>query len=294
MSNRFPRRHVLRAAGALAAAGAVPAVLAGGVLAARGQDATTATGSRRMRQWAMAIDLRKCEGCVTQGKPPQCTEGCNAEHFVPRGQEWIQVFKVEEPAGGTFFMPRPCMNCENAPCLNVCPVGATYRNPEGVILVNHDRCIGCRLCMAACPYGARSFNWEQPENPPGATFATYTPEYPVPHRRGTVEKCTLCAHHAEIGKLPSCAAACPMNAIYLADLVEDVATNGKEVVTFSRFRNENHAFRLKEELGTKPRVWYIPGHGQEFGRHTDDERQSMAPRPWEDQEKKTEVNHDHK
>ena len=294
MSTKIPRRRLIQAAGALAAAGAVPGLWATGVVP-RPQEAAgrTQTQSRRLRQWAMVIDLRKCEGCVTQDKAPRCTEGCNAEHFVPEGQQWIRVFEVEEPGGGSYFMPRPCMNCENAPCLNVCPVGATFRNPEGVILVDHERCIGCRLCMAACPYGARSFNWDEPENPPGATFASYTPEYPVPHRRGTVEKCTLCAHHADIGKLPSCADACPMNAIYLGDLQEDVATNGKEVVTLSRFLSENQAFRLKEELGTKPRVWYVPGHGEDFGRHSDDTREPLAPRSWLEQETKIEVNHDH-
>lgn len=180
-------------------------------------------------------------------------------------------------------MPRPCMQCENAPCVNVCPVGASYHSPEGIVLVDHDRCIGCRLCMAACPYGARSFNWEQPENPPGATFATYRPEYPVPHRVGTVEKCMLCAHEVGAGKLPACVSGCPMSAIYLGDLVTDVATNGKEVVTLSRFLAENGGFRLKEELGTRPRVWYLPGHGQEFGRPVDDDRELLPSRSWQEQ-----------
>lgn len=236
---------------------------------------------KKTRQWAMVIDLRKCDGCVSIGKAPQCTEACNAEHFVPEGQEWIRVFEVESE-GGKFFLPRPCMQCENAPCLNVCPVGATFRNEEGVILINHERCIGCRLCMAACPYGARSFNWKQPENPPGAQFSEYSPEYPVPHRVGTVEKCMFCAHRTG-KKLPACVEGCPMNAIYFGDLVEDIATNGKEVVQLSAFIAENNAFRLKEELGTRPRVWYIPGHGEEFGRSADDPRSAENPLSWIDQ-----------
>ncbi|MBI3973800.1 MAG: 4Fe-4S dicluster domain-containing protein [Chloroflexi bacterium] len=237
------------------------------------------------RQWVLVFDLRKCEGCVTQDKPPQCAEACNAEHFVPAGQQWLRVFRVEAPGGNSYFMPRPCMQCENAPCLNVCPVAATYRNAEGVILIDHNRCIGCRMCMAACPYGARSFNWSEPENPPGATFAQYRPEYPVPHRRGTVEKCMLCAHRTKDGKLPACAAGCPMNAVYLGDLVEDSATNGKEVVKLSRFLAENGAFRLKEELGTRPRVWYVRGHGQEYGRPVDDRRLAKEPRAWQELQK---------
>lgn len=282
MSKKLSRRNLLKTAGGVAAtAGA--AWLVSGVIPVGSDDAASANAaSKRARQWAMVIDLRKCDGCVTQDAAPACTEACNAAHFVPEGQQWMRVFTVEEE-GGSYFMPRPCMQCENAPCLNVCPVGATYRNDEGVILINHERCIGCRLCMAACPYGARSFNWDDPENPPGATFAEYSPEYPVPHRRGTVEKCMLCAHNIGAGKLPACAQECPMSAIYLGDLVDDVATNGEEVVHLSRFLSENNAFRLKEELGTRPRVWYIPGHGQEFDRHSDDTREPAEPRGWQEQ-----------
>ena len=238
-------------------------------------------GSRSSHQWAMAIDLRKCDGCVTQGKAPQCAEACNAEHFVPAGQQWMRVMEVNDQSG-SHFLPRPCMHCENAPCLNVCPVGATYRTGEGVVLVNHERCIGCRMCMAACPYGARSFNWSEPENPPGATFAQYSPESPLPHRKGTVEKCTFCADLLKNGKLPACAEKCPMNAIYMGDLVTDVATNGKEVVKLSRLIAEGNAARLKEDLGTRPRVWYIAGHGQEFGRPGNDAREADKPRTWQE------------
>ncbi len=275
MPGHVSRRGFLLTGGA---AGTSLALL-GASVAAGAQ--TPAAGSGGSHQWAMVIDLRKCDGCVTQDKPPQCAEACNAEHFVPAGQQWMRVMKVEEP-GGSHFLPRPCMHCENAPCLNVCPVGATYRTDEGVVLVNHERCIGCRMCMAACPYGARSFNWAEPQNPPGATFAQYSPESPLPHRKGTVEKCTLCAHMLRNGKLPACAEGCPMNAIYLGDLVTDVATNGKEVVKLSRLVAEANGSRLKEDLGTRPRVWYIPGHGQEFGRSSDDPRQAARPSTWQE------------
>ena len=213
----------------------------------------------------MVIDLRKCEGCVTIDKPPQCTEACQKDHGLSEGQTWIKVFEQPLPGGHYFFMPRPCMHCENAPCLNVCPVDATYRDETGNILVDQDRCIGCRLCMAACPYGARYFNWGDPPAAPASPSAQRSPDYPVPQRRGTVGKCMFCAHKTESGGLPACAEGCPMKAIYFGDLLEDVASNGSETVQLSRFLDDNTAFRYKEELGTRPRVWYIPGHGQDSG-----------------------------
>ncbi|GAB4331350.1 MAG: hypothetical protein Kow0010_16690 [Dehalococcoidia bacterium] len=277
---RLSRRRLLQGVGATAvigaAVGAAPLYLAGA-----SAQRSVPTRSRAAHQWGMVIDLRKCEGCVTAGDPPVCTESCNLEHSVPPGQEWIRVVQMEmEEAGHTYFLPLLCQQCEQAPCVNVCPVGATYATAEGVVLIDHEKCIGCRMCMAACPYGARSFNWEQPPNPPEATFGSYSPEYPVPHRRGTVNKCMLCAHLVKDGKLPACAKGCPMFAIYLADLAADLATNGREVVQFSRFIAENSAFRLREGLGTGPRVWYIPGYGQESGRKLGDETPVLPARTW--------------
>ena len=233
----------------------------------------------KVRAWCMVIDLKKCEGCVTIGTPPQCTQACIQGHFVPKGQEWIEVYKVELPGGGTYFLPTPCFQCESAPCVNVCPVGATYHDKDGVVLIDHERCIGCRMCMAACPYHRRFFNWSTPELPPEAAFAEYSPTYPVPAVKGTVIKCMFCAHFLHDGRLPYCVTGCPMKAIYMGDLNEDIASNGLEVVKLSRFLDENNAFRYKEGLGTQPRVWYLPGHGQEFGRSPDDER-PFTPATW--------------
>ncbi|MBI4303584.1 MAG: 4Fe-4S dicluster domain-containing protein [Chloroflexi bacterium] len=225
----------------------------------------------------MVIDLKKCEGCVTIDAPPQCTQACIAGHYVPKGQEWIQVFEVGLPTGGSSFMPTPCFQCENAPCVNVCPVSATYHNEDGIVLIDHRRCIGCRLCMAACPYQRRFFNWTTPELPPEAAFAEYSPFYPVPAVKGTVIKCMFCAHMLEDGKLPLCVTGCPMKALYMGDFIEDFASNGNEVVKLSKFLADNDAFRYKENLGTQPRVWYLPGHGQLLGRKADDPRQFKPP-----------------
>ncbi len=231
----------------------------------------------KVRVWCMVIDLKKCEGCVTIGTPPQCTQACITGHFVPKGQEWIQVYEKELPGGGTYFLPAPCFQCENAPCVNVCPVGATYHDKNGIVLIDHRRCIGCRMCMAACPYQRRFFNWGTPELPPEAAFAEYSPLYPIGGIKGTVSKCVFCPHMLRDGKLPMCVTGCPMKALYMGDLNEDIASNGIEVVKLSKFLDENDAYRYKEELGTQPRVWYLPGHGQLFGRKPDGPQQFKPP-----------------
>lgn len=240
-----------------------------------------ASVEEKVRAWCMIIDLKKCEGCVTIDTPPQCTQACIQGHFVPNGQEWIQVYEVDLPGGGTYFMPTPCFQCESAPCVNVCPVAATYHDKDGVVLVDHHRCIGCRMCMAACPYQRRFFNWGTPELPPEAVFAEYSPLYPVPAVKGTVIKCMFCAHMLRDGKLPYCVTGCPMKALYIGDLNENIASNGVEVVELSKFLDKSNAYRYKEELGTQPRVWYLPGHGQRFGREPDDTREFKPPTwPW--------------
>ena len=249
-----------------------------------GQDKSFAADAETMQKqkvhaWCMVIDLKKCEGCVTIDTPPQCTQACIQGHYAPNGQEWIQVYQVKLPGGGSYFLPTPCYQCENAPCVNVCPVAATYHDKDGVVLIDHHRCIGCRLCMAACPYHRRFFNWTKPELPPEAAFAEYSPLYPVPAVKGTVIKCMFCAHFLANGKLPFCVAGCPMKALYMGDLNQDIASNGAEVVKLSSFLDENNAYRYKEELGTKPRVWYLPGHGQEFGRQASDPR-PLKPVEW--------------
>lgn len=226
-------------------------------------------GSNRLRRWAMVIDLRRCDGCVELGAPPQCTQACVWARFVPEGQQWIEVIEQGEdgPAGSPpNAMPLPCFQCENAPCANVCPVGATFHTPEGTVLIDQERCIGCRLCIAACPYDRRFFNWGDPVQPDWVKDAPYDVRTQTPAMRGTVMKCDFCTDRLEAGGLPSCAMGCPWGGIYFGDLEEDIATNGQEVVKLSKFLHDNGAFRYQEELGTKPRVWYIPGSGEDVPR----------------------------
>lgn len=269
-ASRVPRRGFLRS---LFAWGAGIAAVGVGVPEAaalrqriRAPGATAAAGAR-LRRWAMVIDLRRCDGCQSIDKPPQCTEACIQGHFAPEPMQWIQVYEAPLPGGGTQFIPSPCMQCQNPPCVNVCPVGATFSTPEGTVLVDQMRCIGCRICMEACPYDRRFFNWGSPPIPREAALTEYSPEHEVPAIRGTVMKCEFCSDLARGGRRPYCSQACPQGCIYYGDLEEDLATNGREVVRLSRFLTKNTAFRLKEELGTDPRVFYIPGHGQDVGRN---------------------------
>lgn len=243
--------------------------------------APDASPPRRLRRWAMVIDLRRCDGCQSTGKPPQCTEACIQGHFAPAPMEWIQVYEAPLGTKGTQFIPTPCQQCQNAPCVNVCPVGATFATPEGTVLIDQQRCIGCRICLEACPYDRRFFNWGTPPQPPETMFMEYDPEHQDPAIRGTVMKCDFCPDMARAGRLPYCAQGCPNDAIYYGDLEEDVATNGREVVKLSRFLAENTSFRQKEDLGTEPRVHYIPGHGEAVGRLASTTGRKPTEWPWQ-------------
>lgn len=209
-------------------------------------------------RWMMVIDLRRCDGCE------KCTKACQEMHYLPKETEFIKIYELPSASGGTYYFPRLCMQCTNAPCLQVCPVGATFSSSDGVVLVDQDRCIGCRLCMAACPYNARYFNWSSPPVvSPERMEAHTSPEYPVPQQKGTVGKCVLCVHRLRKNQLPYCVEACTMEALYIGDWETDLATNGRETVQLSAFLRENDAFRFKDELNTGPQVYYIAGHGQD-------------------------------
>lgn len=245
---------------ALAAAGTVS--LGGRAVAQAMTDADTAVANGVAEQlpeaerWVMVIDLAKCDGCG------QCTAACKAGHHLPEDDQfWIAVWK-EETAQGSFFRPRPCMQCDITPCTQVCPTGATYSNRNGIVLVDNRQCIGCRMCMVACPYDARYFWWDEPDNPGYLTEDDYSPELTMPHRRGTVGKCVFCADYLQQSRLPRCVQQCPQNVLWFGERTTDVVTNGEQVRRLSELLETQGAHRYKEEKGTEPKVYYLP-HGRE-------------------------------
>ncbi|MFA5862001.1 MAG: 4Fe-4S dicluster domain-containing protein [Candidatus Thermoplasmatota archaeon] len=255
------RRQFIKGIGIAAVAGGV--TLAAGKLVtgavARAASQSADEKSRSRLHFTMVIDLAKCDGCK------KCTKACQKEHFVPKGQEWIKVYKIDDGFSGEYYLPRPCMMCANPPCRNVCPTGATFVNSDGLTLIDHDKCIGCRYCLAACPYSARSFNWKEPDHTPEELAHTYSPEMPVPHRRGVAEKCMFCVHRRAEGKLPACVEACPMGAIYFGDAAENAVTNSDgETLPLRETLSEDAAFRLREHLGTGPSVFYLPQKGRTY------------------------------
>jgi len=214
------------------------------------------------KKFVMVIDEAKCDGCK------KCTEACQTMHCTPTDREWMKVYKMQDAeTTAPYFMAKPCFHCDNPPCTKVCPVNATFKREDGIVLVDNERCIGCRMCMAACPYSTRFFNWSAPDPKQTATIGNipYSPEQSVPRRKGTVEKCDFCPDMIRQGKMPACVSGCPMNAIYFGDQNEDAVTNSSgATVKFSQLLEDNGATRLLEELGTEPRVYYLPAKNRKY------------------------------
>jgi molybdopterin-containing oxidoreductase family iron-sulfur binding subunit len=165
-----------------------------------------------------------------------------------------------------YFMPKPCFHCDNPPCTKVCPVDATFKRQDGIVLIDNERCIGCRFCIAACPYSARIFNWFEPKEVEGDDELLYNVELNVPQKKGTISKCLFSADRLREGKLPYCVSACPNGVYYFGDLNEDAVTNGTtgETVRFSELIRNNAGYTLLPELGTKPNVYYLPAKNRLF------------------------------
>jgi len=156
----------------------------------------------------------------------------------------------EVPVEDHFYMGIQCFHCENAPCIKACPTKATWKEEDGIVVVDYDWCIGCRYCMAACPYWGRRFNWHDPEIP---KEEINTQQHYLGNRirkRGQVEKCTFCVQRSREGKLPACAEACPTGARVFGNLL-DPDSEIRYVLKTKK------VFRMKEDLGTDPKFWYF-------------------------------------
>jgi len=228
-----------------------------------------------MSRWGMVIDLNRCTACQA------CTTACHQENNVPpsnptlaaadRSIRWIDILPIQEgeyPHTSVSLVPLLCQHCDRPPCIKVCPVGATfYSESEGIVGQVYSRCIGCRYCTNACPYTVRQFNWSEPQLPDSYREGT-NPD--VSRRyKGVVEKCTFCNHRlmrardqarSEGRKLlpgeytPACVEACPTNAMVFGDLADPES----EV---SKLARAKRAFRLLEDLGTEPKVYYLREEG---------------------------------
>lgn len=206
--------------------------------------------------WGMTIDLDACIGCE------YCMRACTATNDVDATRPWNIVVEEKNSVGNTFYFSRPCLHCQTAPCVEVCPVQATYVREDGIVVMNYDRCIGCRYCQVACPYDARVFNWE-PRKDVNPFIPTYGDPEVERRPRGVIEKCTFCIHRIDNGierglmpgidreATPACVNACPVGARVFGNLKDPASP-------VSQALSANPNFQLREELGTKPSVYYIP------------------------------------
>jgi len=207
------------------------------------------------KKFVMVVDLAKCKNAL------KCQESCNKNHYITGDNAWLKVYKMQESEKtAPYWMPTLCQHCDKPPCVKVCPVDATFKRQDGIVLIDNERCIGCRFCMAACPYSTRVFNWNEPDQPAAAHEGEYTPDYAgKPSVKGTVDKCDFCPHMIKMGELPHCVSSCPNDVYSFGDMYEDAVTNGSgQTFKLSKLLKERAGHRLLEGLGTEPSVYYLP------------------------------------
>jgi molybdopterin-containing oxidoreductase family iron-sulfur binding subunit len=238
---RLERLHQLRTSGRIEVSGAEP---------------------RQNVLYGYAFNVSKCRGYM------DCVRACIRENNQDRnsGMAYIRIhehkkgdfdfekaedtFFHEVPAAGHFYIGTQCFHCQNPPCVDVCPVKATWMEPDGIVVVDYDWCIGCRYCMAACPYDARRFNWSEPEVPQDELNPNQHYLGNRMRSKGVVEKCTFCIQRSREGKNPACVEACPTGARIFGNLL-DPHSEIRWVLANKK------VFRLKEDLGTDPKFWYF-------------------------------------
>ena len=216
--------------------------------------------------FAYALDISRCIGCR------RCVYACVEENNLSRDPQvhWIRVLSMEKekgidfahadpyyspetvPQDGHFYVPVACQHCRNAPCTKVCPTGATWTEPDGIVVIDYDWCIGCRCCMAACPYGARHFNWREPSVPSDQINPAMHLLGNRPRKRGVVEKCTWCIQRTRAGRYPACVEVCPVGARKFGNLL-DPDSEIRYIIEHKR------VMVLKQELNTMPKFFYFYG-----------------------------------
>ena len=198
-------------------------------------------------RWGMVVDLNKClPGCTA------CLDACRKENNVAYHEDpdydihWIRKVTIRREHTTTEkVVPLLCNHCDDPPCALVCPVKATYKRADGIVIVDHHRCIGCRYCMVACPYNARYFNYKENHD-------WHNPDYPK-RSHGVAESCNFCAHRVDEGKKTACVEACEkvhQNALVFGNLNDEQSDVSKLI-------RDNSVKRLREGLGTAPKVYYI-------------------------------------
>jgi len=218
----------------------------------------------KAKRWAMVVDARKCLEKVEQDGCRDCVLACNRVHNIPalpdpkHEVKWIWQERYENTFAGQnheyaedALRGKPflvlCNHCDKPPCVRVCPTQATFKRDDGIVMMDFHRCIGCRYCMAACPYGSRSFNFVDPRK--HLDSAATDPKFPT-RMKGVVEKCNFCAERLAEGLMPACVEVCKEKALIFGDLEDP----GSEVRKVLRSR---YSIRRKPELGTHPEIFYV-------------------------------------